>query len=606
MKKQPISQDSTTESRRGGHRRGHDDKLRSKPETPRARRHFQRVPSDDTADAPLKRELVCDRPIWNRIAAMAFLLGALIVFVSEYSYEASLPANAVVHRSHSSPPPPSRTPPSAYQVAHRPPNIPMLELPPSVTGIRKMPPAHQSPPPPPQKASPVLGPPPIHPVLNTPICLFAITVIGVIPRNKVTENADGVGVWGGKCRCPDGEEYLVGDEGNYCGSLACAGGQAGVCERQVVGGWARRKVECGGHVPSSELLVFDGQNRETMVAQLKSTQRSLSPSWFGSADNLCIKANAESSALCFELHDESSPQYPTLHEGCLSTSELRRSTFKSKHMLNLTNGATLSLQLPANVPPLPPSPPTAPAPSLPVCPQPSRPPLLLGPQPRAQLINQRFREGHPSNILTEAGVFLSQFDGMRDEERPWLPCRQGTWCGNSGYGDRFSGSVINARLPNLYSSTLGGVIVSPFAVKLRCAYPSDASTQGSYKNCAGHGADCIPGCFLNGKPFWCSSRRDHPSCPWPADKLEQAMLHHEETHPNKYNELIFDPDPWVAGLPDSIYAFFVPVRSMPGDVEKVKHAHALFVEQYKATNTPLLIFDYEKDRTRPFRVAKLP
>jgi len=84
------------------------------------------------------------------------------------------------------------------------------------------------------------------------------------------------------------------------------------------------------------------------------------------------------------------------------------------------------------------------------------------------------------------------------------------------------------------------------------------------------------------------------------------MLHHEETHPNKYNELIFDPDPWVAGLPDSIYAFFVPVRSMPGDVEKVKHAHALFVEQYKATNTPLLIFDYEKDRTRPFRVAKLP
>ena len=34
-------------------------------------------------------------------------------------------------------------------------------------------------------------------------------------------------------------------QGNYCGSLACAGGVAGTCVRSKDGGWAKRRVECG-------------------------------------------------------------------------------------------------------------------------------------------------------------------------------------------------------------------------------------------------------------------------------------------------------------------------------------------------------------------------
>ena len=38
-------------------------------------------------------------------------------------------------------------------------------------------------------------------------------------------DSDKVGLWGGECTCPDGEVYLVGDNLDLCGSLACAGGE---------------------------------------------------------------------------------------------------------------------------------------------------------------------------------------------------------------------------------------------------------------------------------------------------------------------------------------------------------------------------------------------
>lgn len=40
---------------------------------------------------------------------------------------------------------------------------------------------------------------------------------------------DEVGLWGGTCTCPDGHIYQVGDNLDYCGSLACFGGVSGAC-----------------------------------------------------------------------------------------------------------------------------------------------------------------------------------------------------------------------------------------------------------------------------------------------------------------------------------------------------------------------------------------
>ena len=52
-----------------------------------------------------------------------------------------------------------------------------------------------------------------------------------------------IGVWGGKCTCPDGRVYQVGDEGNICGSVSCEGGTQGTCN-EGEGEWAFRKVVC--------------------------------------------------------------------------------------------------------------------------------------------------------------------------------------------------------------------------------------------------------------------------------------------------------------------------------------------------------------------------
>merc|ERR1711976_686817 len=35
-----------------------------------------------------------------------------------------------------------------------------------------------------------------------------------------------VGGWGGRCRCPSGQVYEVGDNNDGCASLACIGGEA--------------------------------------------------------------------------------------------------------------------------------------------------------------------------------------------------------------------------------------------------------------------------------------------------------------------------------------------------------------------------------------------
>ena len=63
--------------------------------------------------------------------------------------------------------------------------------------------------------------------------------------NVLEENADGVGGWGGECRCPDGQTYHVGDNGDSCGSLACVGGEMINCNKND-GAWSKRKVICGG------------------------------------------------------------------------------------------------------------------------------------------------------------------------------------------------------------------------------------------------------------------------------------------------------------------------------------------------------------------------
>lgn len=54
----------------------------------------------------------------------------------------------------------------------------------------------------------------------------------------------GIGEWGGYCTCPDGQVYGVGDFDNSCGSMACFGGTAGMCNRYKSSAWEFGQVRC--------------------------------------------------------------------------------------------------------------------------------------------------------------------------------------------------------------------------------------------------------------------------------------------------------------------------------------------------------------------------
>jgi len=223
-------------------------------------------------------------------------------------------------------------------------------------------------------------------------------------------------------------------------------------------------------------------------------------------------------------------------------------------------------------------------------------------------INKKFADGAAAAQPERCGVFVSQFDIMHDASSPWLPCapRPGAaWCW--WLSDRLSGSVINAHAPHLYSASLGGMIISASAVRLRCAFSADGGTQGEDRACpiAGvppseqlggvwwDGDDCVPGCSVKGgRPQWCHGLGDYSGCAWEPRSLE-LMLQQQAKGGLKeqYNEVVFDPAPITAGLPTSIEAFFFQPGSSWQDRERVRNAWQAFKRRYRGATTPLLQYD---------------
>ena len=69
----------------------------------------------------------------------------------------------------------------------------------------------------------------------------------ILENNVVQENAPGVALWGGTCKCPDGRTYQVGDGADGCATLACVYGEKVNCNKYG-GEWSYRKVTCAGKV----------------------------------------------------------------------------------------------------------------------------------------------------------------------------------------------------------------------------------------------------------------------------------------------------------------------------------------------------------------------
>jgi len=176
--------------------------------------------------------------------------------------------------------------------------------------------------------------------------------------NVVTEGDETVGVWGGTCTCPDGEVYLVGDQNDLCASLACEGGEPGLCNHYV-SLWQHRRVTCyNGLLPPPSPPSWPPQlppspmppPLPTSPAQQKKTKKMMSRahqmkaghgvpngSTFNESNVLSDQLLAHSDSLNRGVTAESAPGLPAESSSAVSAREVSttRRTTQSYHAASI-------------------------------------------------------------------------------------------------------------------------------------------------------------------------------------------------------------------------------------------------------------------------------
>lgn len=94
-----------------------------------------------------------------------------------------------------------------------------------------------------------------------------VLLVGHASANQYVQNAPNKGMWGGQCTCPDGSVYGVGDNGDFCGSLACVFGQSGPCHKSG-GAWSFGKVICRSSNHDVPVPTVDGMTSEAGLQML--------------------------------------------------------------------------------------------------------------------------------------------------------------------------------------------------------------------------------------------------------------------------------------------------------------------------------------------------
>ena len=221
---------------------------------------------------------------------------------------------------------------------------------------------------------------------------------------------------------------------------------------------------------------------------------------------------------------------------------------------------------PPRTPPSP-TPPGAPLPPMAPPNPPAHPPI-----PTILALNERFRLGHPSDRLSEAGVLLHVFDKNEDPYQKWLPCSHG-WC--MRYSDRLAASIVSVQQRGLFGGA-PGLVYHPEHTNIRCSYSCDGGSMSGK----------APGGCL-GRP--CT--RSYPwKCSWPAGDL-RAMLEQPTCGKGRgYNEVVVDTTPANYPLPEIIEAFFI---RWDEDADPTRQIHRRFLSAYgvSAEQYPLVKLD---------------
>ena len=223
----------------------------------------------------------------------------------------------------------------------------------------------------------------------------------------------------------------------------------------------------------------------------------------------------------------------------------------------------------------------------------------------------------------DAGLFIRIIDHLTDmddwEDGAWLPSK------NPNRADRFSGSVINRRVPFIFMGKHGrgapGFVLSSAAAyaSLFCGFTHDTGTVMAQCHPPGLSYNCSPGCMgasmaSRNTSHWCDSpdpchglggechvatggRYSYPTCPWPSEKLDQLMAMKEaevagatcecchwtddDNDCSLYNELIFSTA-LLAGSPAvaiaNIEAVFFPAERAPWVERFARQVHGSLIE----------------------------
>lgn len=243
---------------------------------------------------------------------------------------------------------------------------------------------------------------------------------------------------------------------------------------------------------------------------------------------------------------------------------------------------------------------------------PPLPPRLPPPQPpplsTVQRINLWWRNGKPSNAVTEAGVLVRQLDELnRKGFVEWVPCPEEMWCGK--FGSIWPSSIINRNFNKaLYMGTpgarreepqVGFVLAPPPTNVIHCIFPSDGNSMGGIEHeSKGH----AKGNYACGEQCVGSETMTKTSrCSFPPEKL-RAALEANAVVDNRftYTEVIVDAKHMKSLLPYSLLGVFYMNDGTKANAIRIHSEFlAAFKGQVTADEFPIMHFSV----TDGFRVG---
>ena len=73
------------------------------------------------------------------------------------------------------------------------------------------------------------------------------------------------------------------------------------------------------------------------------------------------------------------------------------------------------------------------------------------------MLSDLYKNGKPSNDVSQAGLMVHAFDDTEDWDAQWKPCHEDQWC--EQFNKHWSASIINSRQPNTW--TTSGILLHP-------------------------------------------------------------------------------------------------------------------------------------------------